>query len=251
MIQLKNKVAIMKMETAGLKLAEIMIELPDVIKEGVTTLEINQYIDRRIKEKGLISRTKGYHGYKHASCISINEQVVHGVPSEKCILSRSDLVKIDICAAWNDYSADLARCFFVGEGALEMQRLVSVTQASLDAGIEKMRAGNKLSDISAAIQKVVEGAGFGVVRDFAGHGIGKRMHEEPEILNYGNPGKGPLLQVGMVFALEPMVTYGNYQVHVVEDGWTVETIDKSWAAHVEDTVVLTVNGPKIITRFSA
>ncbi len=251
MIQLKNKVAIMKMETAGLKLAEIMIELPDFVKEGVTTLELNQFIDRRIKEKGMVSRTKNYHGYQHASCISVNEQVVHGVPSKTLFLKKNDLVKVDICAAWNDYSADLARCFFVEQGAPEMQRLVSVTQEALDAGINKMQVGNRLTDISAAIQAVVEGAGFGVVRDFAGHGIGKKMHEDPEILNYGTPGRGPILQVGMAFALEPMVTYGNYQVHVMQDGWTVETIDKSWAAHVEDTVVLTSNGPKIITRFSA
>jgi methionyl aminopeptidase len=157
-------------------------------------------------------------------------------------------VKIDICASYKGYCADMARSFFVGDVSDSLKKLVSVAQQALDKGISKARAGNRLSDISAAIQQEVESNGFAVVRDFAGHGIGKEMHEEPEVLNYGKPGKGPLLQPGMAFAIEPMVTAGHYDVCILSDGWTVETTDKSWAAHVEDTIVITDGEPKIITR---
>jgi methionyl aminopeptidase len=197
----------------------------------------------------LVSQTKGYKGYKHVCCISINDEVVHGVPDAKKILREGDLVKVDVCAALDGYCADMTRCFFVGaSGSDEARRLVDTAYAALDKGIEKAVSGNRLSDISAAIQQEVERQGFGVVRIFAGHGIGKRMHEEPEILNYGIPGRGPLLQVGMAFALEPMITYGHHDVYITRDGWTAKTVDKSLAAHVEDTVIITEHGPRVITR---
>lgn len=248
MIHIKNKSALNKMETAGKLLAEICERLPEVIQQGVTTLAIDAWVAKKIHEKGLVSRMNGYHGYRHVTCVSVNEQVVHGIPSEKRVLMSGDLVKVDVCASWNGYCADMARCFFVDKGDEKAQNLVRVAYNSLDKAIEQVQVRNRIGDISAAVQREVEANGFGVVRDFAGHGIGKSMHEDPEILNYGRPGAGPEIHAGMAFAIEPMITAGNYDVVVLTDGWTVETVDKSLAAHVEDTVVVTENGPMVLTR---
>jgi methionyl aminopeptidase len=247
-IIIKNKAAIIKMETAARKLAEILKEVAPLVKEGVTTLELDEFVVKQLAEKGLVSRCKGYMGYQHVTCISINDEVVHGVPKKEKVIKSGDLVKIDICASWKTYCADMARCFFVGKVSDKIKKLVAVAQQSLDKGIEQAVVGNRVSDISSAVQKEVEKYGFGVVRDFAGHGIGKSLHEDPEVLNYGKPGRGPLLRVGMTIAIEPMITYGQYDVYIAQDGWTVKTEDKSWAAHVEDTVLITESGPKILTR---
>ena len=167
-------------------------------------------------------------------------------------MQLGDLVKVDVCASWNGYCADMARSFFVGEPLTEeAKKLVEVARQALDKGIEKACVGNRLSDISSAIQHEVEKYGFGVVRDFAGHGIGKKMHEEPEVLNYGRPGCGPILKEGMTLAIEPMITAGKYAVYVAPDGWTVKTVDGSLAAHVEDTIAITNTGPIILTRKSS
>lgn len=248
MIIVKNKAALQKMAIAGEKLAAIFKKIKTEIVPGVTTYDLDQFVIKELKESGLVSRSKGYLGYQHVTCISVNDVVVHGVPSKKTILKPGDLVTIDICASWKGYCSDMARCFFVGEGSPVARKLVAVAQQALDKGIDKARVGNHLSDISAAIQVEVEKNGFGVVRDFAGHGIGKSLHEEPELVNYGKPGKGPILQAGMTLAIEPMITEGGYEVYVTEDGWTVRTEDKKLSAHVEDTVVITLNGPKILTR---
>ena len=248
MIKIKNKASLQKMETAGKLLVEIFDEIASLIAPGLTALAIDRSIEQLIQKKGLLSRTKGYMGYKHASCISINDEVVHGVPSDQKVLKDGDLVKIDVCASWRGYCADMARSFYVGCASEPVQRFVSNAQRALNKGIEQVRVGNTLGDISAAIQREVEKDGFSIVRDFAGHGIGKQMHEEPEILNYGEAGKGVKLQEGMVFAIEPMITMGKHDVYVDRDGWTVKTADKSLAAHVEDTVVVTESGPKILTR---
>jgi methionyl aminopeptidase len=236
------------MEKAGELLSNIFNEIKPEIKAGVSTAEIDALIDSHIRSKGMVSKTKGYHGYKHASCISVNDVVVHGVPSASVVIKAGDIVKVDICASWQDYCADMARIFIVEEVSLAVKKFIDVAYQALDCGIEKARAGNRLTDISAAIQQEVEKHGYGVVRDFAGHGIGKRMHEDPEILNYGKPGCGPLLQPGMTFAIEPMITMGKYNVYIARDGWTVKTVDQSLAAHVEDTVLITDNEPKILTR---
>ncbi len=239
------------MAVAGQMLAEIFVKIENHIREGVTTLELDALIDSMLSRVNLVSQSKGYMGYRHVSCISVNDEVVHGVPHEKKRLARGDLLKIDICAAYDGYCADMARCFFVESASKpEAEKLVEVAAKALDKGIEKAVPGNRLGDISAAIQREVESAGFGVVRDFAGHGIGKRMHEEPEILNYGDEGKGPILKPGMAFALEPMITLGHYAIFIMPDGWTAKTKDGSLAAHVEDTVVVTENGPQIITRLA-
>jgi methionyl aminopeptidase len=211
-------------------------------------LDLDQWIAKELQARKLVSMTKGYHGYKHVSCISINDVVVHGIPSVLNVLKIGDIVKVDVCASWNGHCADMTRVFFVGPVSEEAKKLCAVAYAALDKGIAKARAGNRLSDISAAIQAEVEAHGFGVVRDFAGHGIGKQMHEEPEVLNYGKPGCGPILRPGMALALEPMITLGGYQVYVANDGWTVKTVDKSLAAHVEDTIIITEGEPMVVTR---
>lgn len=248
MITIKDAHAISLMKQAGAVLAGIFEKLPERIVAGVSTLEIDSWILAQLKEKGMVSQSLGYHGYRHASCISINDEVVHGVPKASKIIKEGDLVKIDICASLNGYCADMARCFFVSMPSQQAQRLVEVAQDALNKGIEQARVGARLTDISSAIQHEVEKHGFGVVRIFAGHGIGKKMHEDPEILNYGKPGKGPLIQAGMAFAIEPMITQGNYDVSIDKDGWTARTNDGSLAAHVEDTVVVTEQGPLIVTR---
>jgi len=248
MIAIKNKSSIAKMQEAGKRLAEIFEGLSSVVIPDVSTAQINSWIAEQLKKRDLVSKSKGYAGYRYESCISVNQEVIHGVPSEDKKLKYNDLVKIDVCASWKNYCADMARSFCVGECTQEAKKLVDVAQAALDMGISNARAGNHLSDISAAIQKVVEDHGFGVVRDFAGHGIGKQLHEEPEIPNYGKPGCGPVLRSGMALAIEPMITAGDYKVTVANDGWTVETLDKSLTAHVEDTVIVTDSEPNIVTR---
>jgi len=235
------------MAHAGSLLSDILVSVEHLIKPGVSTAEIDAWIESQLQAKGLVSRVKGYMGYRHVSCISVNDVVVHGVPRADCILQLGDLVKIDVCASWDGYCADMARSFFVGQPSEQAQKLVDVAHRALKKGIEQARVGNRLSDISSAIQQEVEKHGFSVVRDFAGHGIGKNMHEAPEIVNYGKPGKGPVLREGMTFAIEPMVTAGKYQVYVANDGWTVKTVDNSLAAHVEDTIAITSDGPIILT----
>lgn len=251
MITIKNSYAIEAMTTAGRLLAEIFERIPAYLVPGRSTLEIDSWIAQQLDAVKLVSQSKGYMGYRHVSCISINDEIVHGVPQEARIITAGDLVKIDVCAAWKGYCADMARCYFVGgKSSAGAQALVDAAYEALDDGIEQAVEGHHVGDISAAIQKKVEACGFGVVRDFAGHGIGKRMHEDPEILNYGKPGRGPVIQVGMAFAIEPMITAGDYALEVLDDGWTARTVDRSLAAHVEDTVIVTKDGPRVVTRLS-
>jgi len=250
MIIIKNKASIEKMHNAGKLLSEIFEQLPNVILVGTSTLVIDSWIEKELLKNGLVSKMKGYMGYKHVSCISLNDEVVHGVPTDSKIVKQGDLVKIDVCASLKGYCADMARCFFVGESSKEIKQLVEIAKRALDAGISKAHAGNHLTDISAAIQAEIDKYGFGILKDFAGHGIGKSMHEDPEILNYGEAGKGPVLQVGMAFAIEPMITLGGDDVYITQDGWTVKTKDKSFAAHVEDTIAITNEGPIVLTRYN-
>lgn len=248
MITIKNKSSIAKMEQAGTFLQQVFEAVKPLVRPGVSTLEIDAAIAHGLKKYNLVSKSMGYKGYKHVSCISVNDEVVHGVPRKTVTLKEGDLVTVDVCASWNGYCADMARTYFVGHVSETAKKMVLVAQNALDRGIAAAIAGNRLGDISAAIQKEVESNGFAVVRDFAGHGIGKSMHEDPEILNYGKPGVGPLLRPGMTFALEPMITAGTYKVYITQDGWTVRTADKSLAAHVEDTIVITDGAPRILTR---
>ena len=247
-ILIKNKASIEKMRIAGHTLARIMGLMSGYISPGVSTGELDQIIEQKMRAEGLNPECKGYGTYKHATCISINDTIVHGVPSKEMILKSGDFVKIDVVGSYKGYCADMARGFFVGEVNPTAARLASVAQKALDNAIKKIAPGVRLSDISACIQQEVESAGFGVVRYFAGHGIGKSMHEAPDFPNYGKPGQGPILREGMTFAIEPMITEGSYDVHILADGWTAKTVDGGLAAHVEDTVVVTKNGAEILTR---
>jgi len=248
MIVAKSRESIQKMAQAGALLAEIFEGITPLLEPGVATLDLDTWLERALEDKGLVSQSKGYMGYEHVSCISVNDEVVHGVPSEEKILQDGDVVKIDVCASWQGYCADMARTFFVGDVPEHKRSFAAIAEKALAAGVANARAGKRLSDISAAVQKEVERHGYGVVRDFAGHGIGQSMHEEPEVLNYGEPGCGPLLRPGMALAIEPMITMGHHGVHVTEDGWTVKTDDGSIAAHAEDTVVITEGEPLLLTR---
>lgn len=248
MITIKNKASIQKMEQAGARLSAILEEASSVVVEGNSTMFVNNWIEQQLKKHDLVSRMKGYMGYNYVSCISINTQVVHGVPSDCCILQKNDFLTIDVCASFKGYCADMARMFFVGVMPEDVRALVRVAEASLYAGISQARVGNRLGDISFAIQQEIDKAGCGIVKDFAGHGIGRRMHEDPEILNYGSAGTGPVLVEGMAFAIEPMITLGSGDIYIADDGWTVYTDDNTLAAHVEDTIIITKNGPKNITR---
>ncbi|MBA3954560.1 type I methionyl aminopeptidase [Candidatus Dependentiae bacterium] len=248
MITIKDNQAIEKMATAGRLLGQMLENIKELLVPDISTLELDTWIASYLKQHNLVSSTKGYMGYKHSSCISVNDEVVHGVPQAATKLKQGDLVKIDVCAAFSGYCADMARCFFIGSASVEAQNFVATAYSALDKGIEKAVVGGRLTDISAAIQAEVEYYNYGIVREFAGHGIGKKMHEDPEILNYGKPGCGPVLKAGMAFAIEPMITMGNHRINILRDGWTVKTVDKSLAAHVEDTVIITQQGPRIITR---
>ncbi len=247
MITIKNTYAQERMAVAGSLLAELFEILRDWIEPGMTTLKVDSFIAEYLKKHKMISCTKGYMGYRHSSCISLNDEVVHGVPSETK-LGKNDLVKIDICASYDGYCADMARPFYLGTPPKDVAHLLATAQQALDEGITCARPGERLGTLSSTIQYIVEQQGYGVVREFAGHGIGKKMHEDPEILNYGKAGCGPVIKPGMAFAIEPMITMGDHRIYILDDGWTVKTIDKSLAAHVEDTVIVTDNGPKIITR---
>lgn len=250
MIVVKNKRAIEKMRTAGQALARIMADVEPLVVPGANTAEIDAFVEKRMREAGLVPACKGYMGYRHATCISVNDIVVHGIPSEQVVLADGDCVTVDMVGSYKGYHADMARNFIVGNGDEVVQRLVAVAQQSLDAGLAQVKPGVRLGVVQATIQKVVEDAGFGVLRDFVGHGIGKSMHEDPQVPNFGKTTEGPVLQVGMTLAIEPMITEKNYAVTVLSDGWSVQTNDGGRSAHVEDTIVVTHDGVEVLTRLS-
>ena len=248
-IIIKNKAAIDKMRAGGALLAEIGERMrPYAEQPGISTFEIDRIIDVMMVKAELKPVCKGYGTYKNATCISLNDVVVHGIPSKEVILKSGDFVKIDVVGAYKSYCVDFTRYFFVGEVPPVARRLAEVAQLALDKAIAAIVPGKRLSDISYLIQQEVEGAGFGVVREFAGHGIGKRIHEAPDVPNFGKPGQGPVLQEGMTLAIEPMITEKNYAVRIMPDGWTARTVDGGLAGHVEDTIVVTKNGAEILTR---
>jgi methionyl aminopeptidase len=249
MVIVKNKLALAKMRSAGHLLALVMKEaVPGLIVPGATTLEIDSFIENKMRELGLLPVCKGYAGYKHATCISLNDVVIHGIPSQKVVLKSGDFVKIDVAGSYKGYCADMTRYFFVGQVSSQVRELAAVAQRALDTAIAEIKPGKHLFDISASIQRVVENAGFGIVKDFAGHGIGKRLHEDPEVPNYGRAGQGLVLREGMTFAIEPMITQGGSEVKVTDDGWSVRTVDGSLSAHVEDTIAVVKDGVEVLTR---
>jgi methionyl aminopeptidase len=225
---------------------EIFRELKKVIAPGITTKELDQISEKIILSRGALPAFKGYRGFPASLCVSINEEVVHGIPGQRK-LKEGDIVSLDAGVNLNGYFGDGAITLPVGEVGREAKRLLEVTERALYIGIEKARAGNRLFDISYAIQSWVESHGFSVVRDFVGHGIGRDLHEEPQIPNFGSPHQGPRLEKGMVFALEPMVNEGTYEVKVLSDGWTVVTADGKRSAHFEHTIAITDGGAEILS----
>ncbi len=246
MIILKNKEQIEIMRRAGQVVSQTLDMVSEVIKPGMTTAELDCLIEAFIISKGAIPGFKNYQGFPASACISINDEVVHGIPGKK-VIKEGDLVSVDVGSIVDDYYGDSARTFAVGKVSPEKKRLMEITYKSLMAGIDKARKGNKLGQISAAVQKVAEDAGFGVVRQLVGHGIGRRMHEEPQVPNFGSPHEGPVLEVGTVLAIEPMINMGTYNVKTLPDGWTVVTADGLPSAHFEHTVAVTENGPDILS----
>ena len=247
MILLKSPSQLAAMQRAGRIVAETLELMRETVRPGVTTLELDQLAEAHIRKSGAIPGFKGYHGFPGTLCTSINEQVVHGIPSLRKLQS-GDIISIDCGAVIDGYYGDAAITLPVGEVDPEVERLLRVTEESLMLGIEQAIVGNRLYDISFAVQSHVERNGFSVVRDYVGHGIGKAMHEEPQIPNFGKPGRGPRLEVGMVLAIEPMVNKGTYEVKTLEDRWTEVTKDSEPSSHFEHTVAITENGPEIYTR---
>lgn len=246
-MELKSREEIAKLRTACDVVREVLEKVEDKIKPGVSTKTIDIFVESIINSRSATPSFKGYRGYPASSCISINEVVVHGIPSEGVILQDGDIVSIDVGAYKNGFHGDAARTFCVGNVNETLKRLVEVTKNSFFEGIKYACDGNRLQDISHAIQSYVEKNGFNVIRDYFGHGIGRNLHEEPTIPNFGKPNRGIRLRAGMVLAIEPMVVVGDWKVTVLNDGWTVVTADGSCAAHYENTVAITNNGPEILT----
>ena len=226
--------------------ARVLGELRDMVQPGVTTAALDEVAEMRLREADAQPAFKGYHGYPATICASVNEQVVHGIPSARALV-EGDILSIDMGANLDGFFGDCAVTVPVGEIDKDAARLLQVTEAALYRGIEQVRAGARVSDIGAAVQAYVEAAGFSVVREFVGHGIGTKLHEEPQIPNYGTPGRGPRLAEGMVLAIEPMVNFGKAGVKVLGDGWTAVTRDGSLSAHFEHTVVVVNGGSRILT----
>jgi methionyl aminopeptidase len=218
-----------------------------MVRPGLTTMELDQFAERRALEQEARPAFKNYRGYPASLCTSVNEQVVHGIPSDRR-LREGDILSLDFGVEMGGYYADAALTVPVGAIRPELEKLLDVTRVALGQAIEKVRPGHRLGEVSSSVQEWVERNGFSIVREFVGHGIGTRMHEEPNVPNYGDPGKGPKLQEGMVFAIEPMVNAGKADVRVLEDRWTAVTTDGSYSAHFEHTVAVTASGPWILTR---
>lgn len=248
MVILKSLQEIEKMQKAGSIVAAVLEELRGMVRPGISTLSLDERAEKLISVAGAKPAFKGYRGYPRTLCTSINNQVIHGIPSKSVILKSGDILSIDVGAVVEGYYGDAAITVPVGNITPEAERLVRVTEAALMLGIEQAVPGNRLFDISAAVQRHVEANGYSVVREFVGHGIGRSLHEDPQVPNFGDRGKGPRLQAGMVLAIEPMVNMGGSATVVTEDNWTAVTADGSLSAHAEHTVAITEEGPRILTR---
>jgi methionyl aminopeptidase len=242
----KSAAEIEGMARAGELVAETIAVVGDAIQPGITTAELDRIGEDFINEHGGVPTSKGYRGFPAALCISPNSMVVHGIPGPYEV-KEGDLISVDVGITLNGLIADSARTFGVGEIDPEAQRLLDVCEEARDAGIAHARVGNHVGDISAAVQTVVEDAGFAVVRSLVGHGVGRSYHEDPQVPNFGLPGRGPLLQPGMTLAIEPMITVGRADVYLHDDDWSISTVDGSFAAHFEHTVAILDDGPRILT----
>jgi methionyl aminopeptidase len=243
----KSPEEIEKMRTAGHIVARTIERLEVAVAPGMTTAHLDALAERIIREAGAVPSFKGYRGFPGTICTSLNEQVVHGIPGKRTI-KEGDILKLDVGAVWEGYHADSAISVFVGEPPSDIaEKLVRVTEESLESGIAMLQPGGRLSDVGHAVQQVVEGAGFSCVREYAGHGVGRALHEDPQIPNYGEPGRGPVIRAGLVVAIEPMVNVGTWRTRLLADRWTVVTADKSLSAHFEHTIAVTDDGPEVLT----
>ncbi len=247
MIIIKTEEQIQKMKKAGELLAQVHREIAKMIRPGITTMEIDRFVEEYLKERGAYPEQKGYQGYKYAICASINDEICHGYPREEA-MKDGDIVTIDMVVNLDGWLADSAWSYGVGNISEEAQKLLDVTKKSLYLGIEQAVIGNRLGDIGHAIQSYVEPLGFSVVRNFVGHGIGKDMHEDPQVLHYGIPGRGLRLSEGMVITIEPMINVGSYHSKVDNNGWTARTIDGKLSAQYEHTIAITKDGPLVLTE---
>ncbi|NOX20944.1 MAG: type I methionyl aminopeptidase [Nitrospirae bacterium] len=250
MIIIKTRREIERMRKASAIVAEALNAIKEFISPGVTTKDLEQIAEDIIKRRGGKPAFKGYRGYPASICVSVNDEVVHGIPSTSVILKHGDIVSIDLGVVYDGYIGDAAITVPVGEITEEAKRLLEVTEKALYIGIQEAKVNKRVSDISNAIQRYVESHGFSVVRQFVGHGVGKQLHEEPQIPNFGPPGKGPKLKEGMTLAIEPMVNAGKYEVYVLDDGWTAKTADGSLSAHFEHTILIKRGGPEILTKLN-
>ncbi len=243
----KSKREIEKMRAAGQLAGLVLANLRKLVEPGITTIEIDRAAEKMIRDAGALPTFKGYNGFPYSICASVNEQVVHGFPSAYQ-LQEGDIFSIDCGATLEGFVGDTATTVPVGNVDENRRKLIRITEECLDRAIEQCRAGYHLGDIGWAVQEHAEENGYSVVRDYVGHGIGRRMHEDPQIPNYGKPGLGPKIKVGYVFAVEPMVNMGGHYTKVLSDGWTVVTLDGQPSAHVEHTIAVTENGPEVLTR---
>jgi methionyl aminopeptidase len=247
-IMIKTSQEIEKMRVSGIALRKVHDAIAPHVKAGASTMDLEEIAVAKIAELGGKAAFKGYHGYPSALCTSINDEVVHGMPNAKRILKDGDILSIDCGVIIDGYYSDAAVTYAIGKPEPRIQKLLDVTKASLEAAIEQCQVGGRLFDISATVQEMCEAEGFGVVREFVGHGIGRSMHEDPQVPNFGTRGKGPRLKAGMVLAIEPMINVGKPEVKVLKDGWTAVTVDGSYSAHFEHTVAITKDGPVVLTR---
>lgn len=249
MIICKGKSELATMREANLIVARVLSRLQELIKPGVTTAQLDRVADEMIRKAGAVPSFKGYRGFPGNVCISINDEIVHGIPGPRP-LKEGDIVSIDVGAHHRGYHGDSARTFPVGKISNGMLNLLKVTRESLYKGIEQVKPGNRVSDISAAVQRYVEAHGFSVVREFVGHGVGKSLHEDPQVPNYGRPGRGPRLRPGMVLAIEPMVNSKGPETKLLRDRWTAVTVDGGYSAHFEHSVAVTEDGAWILSEWN-
>lgn len=254
MIIIKSRDEIEKIRESSRIVAEVLQTLREFIRPGITTWALNKKAEEVIKKRKARAAFKGYKpsfgsgAYPAALCVSINEEVIHGIPSTRRVIKEGDIVSMDVGVCYKGYYGDGATTVAVGEVEDRVKELLKVAEEALYRGIEAARVGNRVGDISFAVQSYVESHGFSVIREFVGHGVGKRIHEEPPVPNFGEPGRGPLLKEGMTIAIEPMVAMGSGEVRIKEDGWTAVTVDGSWAAHFEHTIAVLEEGPRILTE---
>ena len=247
MINVKSSKEIELMRVAARLTGETLNLLQEHIKPGISTAELDFLAENYLKKNSATPSFKNYNGFPASICASVNNQVIHGIPSKKVILKEGDIISIDFGACYKGYHGDAARTFAVGQISKDAQKLIEVTKQSFFKGLEFCKVGYRVSDISYAIQVCAEKEGYGVVRDYIGHGVGSNLHESPEVPNFGNPGRGPRLISGMTLAIEPMINMGDYRVKTLSDGWTVETLDGCLSAHYENTVLITNGEPEILT----